>query len=495
MGIVQKDAFRTTIISYLGILLGYINKGLLFIIILSSEQIGLISLLITVGTVFAQLAGFGTVFTTLKFLPFFKDEEKKHHGFLPFIIRIILWGTILTTILFILFRPFIEKLYIDKSADFVTYYLWVLPIGIGYVFYLLFEAYLRSFYKNILSVFSYEIILRLGVTISLLLYWYNFISFDIFVKYNSLIYLVPTIILLIFLEKNKELYVSSKNITISKRFRKLMFNFSLYNYVNSLGVILVVSLDVIMIAQMIGLDATGIYSTVVFIASALLVPNRSLIRISSPLVSEFWKNRKMKEMESIYKKTGSVSLFFGLACFIVIWLNIDLIFSFLKPEFKSGIWVFFALMMGRFFEMFFGLTGVIFSTSKKYKYDIYFTITLVIMVFCLNLLFIPNWGIVGAAISTAIALMIYNIGRFIFIYKSYKLNPFEKNQFIIIALAVFTILIGEYFGSMTSNLWVRLFIEIPIFLICFLTPIFIFNLEKHIIQYVKNGVQFIKSKF
>jgi O-antigen/teichoic acid export membrane protein len=495
MGIVQKDAFRTTVISYIGILLGYINKGLLFIIILTEEQIGLISLLIAVGTLFAQLSGFGTAFTTLKFLPIFKNSERQHYGFFSFVFRMIIWGTIITSVGFILLRPFIENLYIDKSPEFVDYYWWIFPIGIGYVFYLLFEAYLRSFYRNILSVFSYEILLRLGVTVSLMLYWSQNISFDSFVKINSLIYLLPPLILMIYLSKQNELVVSTKNIDISKRFQRLMTQFSTYNYINSLGVVLVVSLDVMMIAQMMGAAETGVYATVVFVASALLVPSRSLVRISAPLVSEYWKSRKMSEMNSLYKKTGAVSLFLGLSGFIVIWLNIDLLFSFLKPEFQPGIWVFFTLMLGRFFELFFGLTGIIFSTSKKYKYDIYFTLLLVVLVFGLNLVFIPKWGIVGASVSTAIALMIYNVGRFLFIYKSYGLNPFEKNQFIVIGLAVVTLLTGEYFGQMTDDLFTRVFVVVPIFFILFIVPVFVFKLEPQITQYINNKVRLgIKKK-
>ena len=494
MGIVQKDAFRTTVISYIGIVLGYINKGLLFIIILTEEQIGLVSLLITVGTLFAQLSGFGTAFTTLKFLPFFKDSERHHYGFFAFIFRMIVWGTIITAVGFILFRPFIENLYIDKSAEFVDYYWWVFPIGVGYVFYLLFEAYLRSFFQNILSVFTYEILLRLGVTLSLILFWFHKISFDSFIKINSLIYLLPPLILMIYLLRQNEFVISVKNINISKRFQRLMTQFSAYNYINSLGVILVISLDVMMIAQMIGLDATGVYATVVFVASALLVPSRSLVRISAPLVSEYWKRRNMTDMESLYQKTGAVSLFLGLSGFIIIWLNIDLLFSFLKPEFQPGIWVFFTLMMGRFFELFFGLTGIIFATSKKYKYDIYFTLLLVALVFGLNLIFIPKWGIVGASVSTAIALVVYNVGRFYFIYKAYGLNPFEKNQFIVIGLAVLTLLAGEYFGQMTDNLWWRAAIVTPLFFILFILPVFLFKLEPQIIQYFKKGTLFLKSR-
>ena len=47
-------------ISYVGIGLGFLNKGLLFLLILSTEQIGLVNLLIAVGILFAQLSNFGS---------------------------------------------------------------------------------------------------------------------------------------------------------------------------------------------------------------------------------------------------------------------------------------------------------------------------------------------------------------------------------------------------------------------------------------------------
>ncbi|NGF77287.1 hypothetical protein G5B10_15480 [Fluviicola sp. SGL-29] len=494
MGIVQKDAFRTTVISLIGVALGYINKGLLFLLILTQEQIGLINLLITVGTLFAQLSSFGTAFTTLKFFPFFRNHDNKHHGFLPFIIRITIAGTLASILGFFVFRSLIESWYIEKSEDFVNYYWWVLPIGIGYVVYLLLEAYLRSFYKNILSVFSYDIILRLCVTASLVLFWKEWISFDVFIKINALVYLVPPAILVVYLWKTNELFLSVKDIRISKRFQKLIFRFSAYNYLNSLGVSLVISLDVMMIAQMMGLKPTGVYSTIIFLASALLVPHRSLLRISAPLVAEYWKNRDMKAMNELYKKSGSVSLLIGLGSFIIVWLNIDLLFSFLDAEFQPGIWVFFFLMMGRLFEMFFGLTGIIFSTSKKYKYDLYFTSVLVVIVYAMNVWFIPKWGIVGAAVSTAIALMLFNFSRYLFISFSYRLNPFEKNQFIVLGLGILTILAGEYFGGMTTNLWIRSVIVTVLFLLLFVLPVFIFQLEKQSVTYVKNALNAVSGK-
>ena len=150
------------IISYLGVGLGYLNKAVLFILILSTEQIGLINLIVSVGTLFAQFANLGTLYTTWKFTPFFKDYEKKHHGFLPLMLLIVSIGSILFTVLAFVFREQIEDLYLERSSLFVEYYVWMIPIGLGYVFFMVFDVYLRSFFKNIVSVVAYEIILRVS---------------------------------------------------------------------------------------------------------------------------------------------------------------------------------------------------------------------------------------------------------------------------------------------------------------------------------------------
>lgn len=481
MGLVQNDAFKTMVISYVGIGLGYINKGLLFILLLSSEEIGIINLVLTVGLLFAQLANLGTVFTTWKFVPYFKDVSKKHHGFFPLMLIFVLIGIFIFGLLSVFFRMEIQMLYESKSPEFNTYYYWFLPIGIGYTLFMFLESYLRSFYKNIISVVSYELTLRLVITLLLILFALNWIDFSQLVMFHSLVYLIPSLILFAYLYSRNELNISLKSIKVSKKFRKIIVQYAGFNYVNTIGSNFVQSLDVIMIASLIGLEETGVYATIVFLTGALLVPYRSMSRISSPLVADYWKQRETEKMKELYTKFSSVSLMIGLSSFTWIWMNIDFVFSFLPTEkqleFAPGIWVFFFLMMGRLLDMFFGLNGAIFSTSKKFKYDIIFTLTLIIGVYGLNLLFIPYWGIIGAAISTGISLVFYNVARIIFVWKLFKIHPFTINQFKIIALGVVTILFGQLAAKYIPNLWLRTAIETAIFILCFITPIFVFNLE------------------
>ena len=141
MGLVQKDALRTTIISSFGLILGYLNKGLFFLLIFSTEQIGVVNLVFSLGVLFAQFSNFGAIYSIWKFFPFFKNKENKHHGFLSFSLLIVLLGAGIVSLFFLLFRSNIEHIYESKSPMFLDYYLWVIPLGIGYLMYLVFEVY------------------------------------------------------------------------------------------------------------------------------------------------------------------------------------------------------------------------------------------------------------------------------------------------------------------------------------------------------------------
>lgn len=498
MGLVQKDAFRTMVISYVGIVLGYLNKGLLFLALFNPAQIGLITLILSIGTLFAQLANFGSIFTVWKFFPFFRNEEKKHHGFLPFVLLIVFMGILVFTALYVGFREPVQQLYSERSGWFNDYYYWILPIGIAYVLFLVLESYLRSLYKNTVAVFALEIGLRVATTILLVFYALDWVSFRQFVIWHSLLYILPCLILFIYLFRINEFNLRYSTIQISKRFKRIIFQYSSFYYLNSLGVVLVNSLDVMMLAQMIGLDATGVYGTVVFLSGALQVPYRSVIRVSSPLIADYWKHRELDKMKDLYKKVSSISLVLGLVMFLLVWLNIDFLFSFLKSDMKSdfasGKWIFLALMSGRLIDMYCGLNGAIFTTSKKYRYELIFTIILIGTVFGLNLVFIPWWGGIGAAVSTSIAGLVFNMGRLIFVWRIYRIHPFTRNQFIVIGLSVITFTAGYFTQGLINNKWIQMCFESTLVGVLFVLPIYIFRLEDETIAYFRKALGFVKSK-
>lgn len=494
MGFIQKDALRTTIISYLGIGLGYINKGILFLIILTTEQIGLLNLLFSLGMLFAQFSNLGLISSVWKFFPFLKDTERKNRGFFVFMFIATCIGIILFCSLAMFFRGEIELQYLEKSPLFVEYYFWFIPLGVATAFYHYFEIYLRSFYKNVISVVAQDIVLRILVTVLLVLYWLKFISFYQLVIWHSLMHFIPPLILSVYLVRMGEFSLSIRHIDIPKKMKRIIFQYSSFNYISVIGLVLLNSLDVIMLAQYVGLKSAGVFSTIMFLIGAMLIPYRSLVRIASPMVADFWKQRDFEQMQNLYQKVSSVSLFIGLSFFLAFWLNIDFLFSFLKPEFQIGIWIFLYLMIGRLLDMYFGLNGTIFVTSKKYKFDLIFTVILICFIYGLKLFLIPIWGSIGAAVSTSIAFISYNLGRMIFVYRVYKIHPFTREQFTIIGLSLIAIGLGYLINLSTQNVTLKLVLNQGVLVGVFFFPIYYFELEKESISYFRKGTSFLKGK-
>jgi O-antigen/teichoic acid export membrane protein len=444
VGFIQKDTIRTVIISYLGLVLGYLNKGVLFVLILSTEQIGLVNLILSVGILFSHLSNLGTINAIAKFAPFFDDRANQKKIFFQYALGFVVFGVIAVTLLSVLLQNKVVEFYSVKSSLFVDYYYWIIPIGIANVLFVVFETYLRSIFNNVLAVFLNDFVLRVSVTILLSLLYFKVINFESFFVYHVFVYFIPTSILLFYLVYKNELSFKKSNLRIPSKLRKVMLSYSLFSYTNTIGTLIVMTMDAMMIAYFLGLKATGIYTTVVYMTNALQIPFKSLMRISYPLVPIYWKKKDMDSMDSLYKKTSSVSLIVALFMFSIVWINIDELFSFLPNDFIEGIWVFFFLMMGRIVDMYLGLNGWILITSKKYKFDMFFTGLLLLLVFGLNYFLIPIYGVVGAAISTGIAILTYNVARALYIGFVFKLKPIKKNQ-VFVLFSFGTLLFLNYF--------------------------------------------------
>lgn len=493
MGFVQKDAVKITILTYIGMFLGYFNKAFLFIIFLTTDEIGLLNLLLSVGLLFAQFCNLGTAFTLSKFFPFFRNKAKNNYGFLQYNILIVTVGVFIFTLLAILFKEQITAYYIEKSPDFVKYYYWYLPIGIAYIYFLLFDSYLRALYKNLISVFLFEVGLRLLTLIAILAYALKWINFDILVKVSALVYIIPTVVITLYLIYLKELNLRFWKITIPKRFRTILLRFSALNYFNTLGALIVTTIDAMMVAAYLGLKETGIYTTVVFITAFMQVPYRALTRMTIPLVAEYWREKNMVKMSELYKQVSSVLLVVSTAMFMYVWINREAVFYILKPEFVAGIPVFLYIMIGRLTDMYLGLNGTIFVSSKKYAFDLVFTFILIVTVYVLNRLFIPIMGMSGAALGTMIALIVYNWGRAYFVWSAYRLHPFTKSQLIVLILFMVNILLFEMIPHF-ENRWIDIGVRSFAFTLTYPAVIYYFKIEKEINKYLdKVLVKYLKK--
>lgn len=484
MGIIQKDALRTSIISYVGLILGYVNKGILFVLLLKTDEIGIVNLILTVSLLFSQFANFGSFNAIWRFFPNLRNDTNGHNGFLAFNFKIAFFGILVISSLLIVFREPIGAYYAKNSENFIDYFVWIIPTGIAILLFKLLDGFTRALHKSVFAIFVNEFLLRLITTVILALYFFKLFDFDFLVLLLCITQWIPGILLILYLMKLGEWKVSPKRIRIHRKMRNIIYNYSAFSYLNSIGSSVIVTIDALMVASMLGLSETGIYTTIIFVSRALTIPYGAIMRVASPIIPDYWKENAMGKMKELYVTVSSVSLALGLFCFAGVWISKVELFDILPPEFKDGIDIFLYIMIGRLFDMFCGLNSIILITSKKFRYDLIFTGALVVLVILLNLWMIPIYGMVGAAVSSAIAYIIYNSLRILFVWWNYGLLPFSKSNVYIMILFSVVLAFFEFTDITIINKWWTIGFNSILFTAVFWGAVYFLKLDSSIVNYM-----------
>lgn len=488
MGIVRRDSFRLSIIAYSGAIIGFLNKVFLFTNFLDTDQVGLANLLITLSLIYAQMAALGSRNIITRFFPFFRDDKGNHHGFLFAVLAFGMGGFLLASLLFLLLRPGFVFLYQDSSPLLVEYGLYLIPLALATLYFNLFESYLRSLFRNVVPTLYHEIALRLLVTLSIMLYALGLLSFPDFVLVYVASYFVPTAGLVLHSARKGLLLVRPQYSSMLRRLGRIMLVYGLYSLLNNLSTFLLVSIDSLMVAGMIDLGAAGIYTTMVFMTSVMLIPYRSLVKVAAPMLAGFWKQRALQQMQDLYQKAAAANMLIGSAIFLLLWVNLDTIFHFMAPEYAAGRYVFLMLGLGKLFDMSAGLNATILNTSRKYRYDLYFTLAMVAFAFLSNWLLIPLWGINGAALASMLSLVAFNLLRIGFIKHHFGIQPFIMRQ-LWVPLIMATIMLLSALFSRSDYLLADLVIRSTLCLSLFALPIWYLNLLPEAKEWVKTWIR------
>jgi O-antigen/teichoic acid export membrane protein len=123
---------------------------------------------------------------------------------------------------------------------------------------------------------------------------------------------------------------------------------------------------------------------------------------------------------------------------IGIYINLDNIFELMprKEIYEAGKWVVIIIGIGKLVDMLFGPSSEIIVLSKYYWFNIILILFLAVTVIIANNLLIPLYGINGAAIGAALALISFNAIKYVFILVTLKMQPFQFASIKVMAIAL-----------------------------------------------------------
>jgi len=437
MGIIIKQSIKGSFWSYFGVVIGFVTTGYLYPNYLTTDMVGLFSLLLSYSTLFGQFSLLGIHGVTSRLFPVFRNKAKQHNGFLSLAFLFFVAGFFLFFVLYLLFSPYLVETNMENSELFAHYVYLLVPLTFFTMIFIELDTYNKVLYNAVPGIFLQDFLQRVLLFFATVLYAFKIIDLNQFVLAFTFVVSVKAVIIIFILFRRGEINLRFDFSFITKKLRNEIFDVALFSIITGLGGMIVFNLDKIIINQMLDLGKTGVYTIAFYFGTLVIIPSRPLLKISGTLIADAWANNDVAKIDELYNKSCINLTIIGSFLFLGIWANIDNILEILGSDYVQSKWVIFFIGLGYLFDMATGANGQIIAFSKHYRMALVFISVLIVIVVLLLLVLIPVWGITGAAVAIATGLLLNNFMRYIYLLKKYKLQPFNFKFVLVLGFYIF----------------------------------------------------------
>jgi O-antigen/teichoic acid export membrane protein len=217
---------------------------------------------------------------------------------------------------------------------------------------------------------------------------------------------VALIALVFFLKFIKSENVSESNKTYS--FKEIIY-LSFPMMLSSSFALLMGWTDILMLSHYMAPKDIGIYNSALKLASITLIALASINSISSPKFAEFFSKKDFNGLKDVVQKSTKLMFITSAPILLIFMVFPKTILGIFGPEFVSGYIVLILLCIARFVNSISGSVGHLMQMTNNQKTYQYVIIIAFIINLILNFLLIPKFGINGAALSSSIAMIFWNV--------------------------------------------------------------------------------------
>ncbi len=498
MGIIQKQGVKSSFFIMMGFLIGAVNLLVLFPMFFSKNDQGLVRAMLDIGATLSVFCTLGTLPVIYKFYPFYNHYLGPKKNELPFITLIInLIGFSLLLIIGWQQKDFIIRK-LGKSPSLGQYFNYVYPYTFFLLIFYWLEAFAWGLRKGVYSNFLRETLIRILTTLLIIAFGLKYIDLVGFLTLFSLLYVIPSILLLINLIQSKQFSFKSLQISnVTKRLKGKMFSFALFVFAGQFFNLLARTNDTFMIVGLRGLSDAGIFAIATYVSAILEIPQRSLNSISIPVLASSWKNKDFANIKHVYHKSVSNLLAIGLLLFGLIWLNTDNLIAFLNwvSHKEAGGYdaigkLIFILGLAKLIDLATGVNSQIIGTSNFWKFDFFTNLFYILLSLPLNYYLIKNYNLEGLAYSNLIALTLYNSIRFSFLYFKFNLQPYTYKHGLFLLLSIGLILLVHKIPT-ANNILANILLQSTVFGLSFYLLVSWINPAPEALEIINN---FFKEK-
>ena len=195
MGIIQRQAVRSTIITFSGIFVGSITRLIMPVLNVSSTYFGLLSLIDIISSTLTTVFALGFDQVMIKLFPKYRDEENGHNGFLLLGIFISLVGILLAWLVYFSMGDYFLKE--DTDADlFRRFSFLIFPLIFCRIIYYNVDSYVRMLYNTVIGTFLESFVSKIVMLFSVVAFALTIVDTEGLVYIYSAAFCVPGLIVI-----------------------------------------------------------------------------------------------------------------------------------------------------------------------------------------------------------------------------------------------------------------------------------------------------------
>lgn len=232
---------------------------------------------------------------------------------------------------------------------------------------------------------------------------------------------------------------------------KGLIQFSAPLLINSFLVFLLTWTDTIMLGILREDSDVGIYRAAVQIPLFMAVILQASNSIYAPVIAELFRRNEMTRLGNTLKTTTRWIFYLTLPIALVLFFSAKQLMSIYGSEFVSpGAIVLMIFTVAQLANSVTGGVGYTLVMTGKQNLQMLNSVGMILLNIILNLVLVPKFGSIGAALSTGFSLAVINIIRVVEIYLIYKVHPYNIHYLKIIRSGLISIVILVLFEIIFS---------------------------------------------
>jgi len=238
----------------------------------------------------------------------------------------------------------------------------------------------------------------------------------------------------------------------------------------------------------------GIYGAAFRTAFLIPISLESVNAIFAPIISELYSKKEIQKLENLFKVATKWIFTISFPLFLYLVFYAESILRIWGKEYAIGSICLVILCVGQLINCSVGSVGYIITMIGRSKINLANIAAILLFNIIMNIILIPKYGIIGAAISVTASLVLINIIRLMEVFIILKIHPYRWDfvkPLFAGGVAILMVFVTKLFDLNFKNSLLSLVLGFLLFLFVYSGSLFLSGIEKEdrfILDKVKKSI-------